>query len=447
MAAPAHIAGMDAAWFRARMRQLGLTQDDLGAALGRDRSTASRLLSGALEFKAAHAEPLAAILQTTPGEVLARAGVALTPAQRSPAMTHARVEAAVEAIRRGQMVVVTDDDDRENEGDLIMAASLATPEQMAFIVRHTSGIVCAPLTLAEARRLRLDPMVATNDAPLSTAFTVSVDVKHGLTTGISAEERTNTVRALANPNAGAADFVRPGHVFPLIAREGGVLTRTGHTEATVDLCRMAGLSPVGVICELVNDDGSVMRGPQVAAFAEKHGLAQVSIAEMIAYRQAREKLVERVQTFTVETEIGPITGHAYATPFDPVHHLAFVHGLIGDGADVPTRLHRADVIGDVFGGAPAIKAALATFKAEGRGVLVYLRDGTAGVPATVMGETQATGSEAARLQRWREVGVGAQILRDLGVRSIRLLTRSNRTFVGLSGFGIEITGQSGPSAG
>lgn len=432
---------MDAAWFRARMRQLGLTQDDLGAALGRDRSTASRLLSGALEFKAAHAEPLAAILQTTPGEVLARAGVALSPAERSQPMSLARVEAAVEAIRRGQMVVVTDDDDRENEGDIVMAASLATPEQMAFIVRHTSGIVCAPLTLAEARRLRLDPMVATNDAPLSTAFTVSVDVKHGLTTGISAEERTNTVRALANPNAGAADFVRPGHVFPLIAREGGVLTRTGHTEATVDLCRMAGLVPVGVICELVNDDGSVMRGAQVTAFAQKHGLAQVSIAEMIAYRQAREKLVERVQTFTVETEIGPITGHAYATPFDPVHHLAFVHGLIGDGADVPTRLHRADVIGDVFGGAPAIKAALETFKAEGRGVLVYLRDGTAGVPATPMGEAQPTGSEAARLQRWREVGVGAQILRDLGVRSIKLLTRSNRTFVGLSGFGIEISGQ------
>ena len=432
---------MDAAWFRARMRQLGLTQDDLGAALGRDRSTASRLLSGALEFKAAHAEPLAAILKTTPGEVLARAGVSLSPAERSPAMTHARVEAAVEAIRQGRMVVVTDDDDRENEGDLVMAASLATPEQMAFIVRHTSGIVCAPLTLAEARRLRLDPMVASNDAPLSTAFTVSVDVKHGLTTGISAEERTNTVRALANPNAGAADFVRPGHVFPLIAREGGVLTRTGHTEATVDLCRMAGLAPVGVICELVNDDGSVMRGPQVAAFAQKHGLVQVSIEEMIAYRQAREKLVERVQTFTVETEIGPITGHAYATPFDPVHHLAFVHGLIGDGADVPTRLHRADVIGDVFGGAPAIKAALATFKAEGRGVLVYLRDGTAGVPATRMGSGEPTGSEAARLQRWREVGVGAQILRDLGVRSIKLLTRSSRTYVGLSGFGIEISGQ------
>src|ERR671929_1660363 len=189
----------------------------------------------------------------------------------------ASVQEAIEAFRTGKMVVVMDDDDRENEGDLFIAVSQCTPQQMAFVVRHTSGIVCAPLTTQEAGRLRLDPMVAMNDAPLGTAFTVSVDCRHGLTTGISAEERSNTVRALANGNSGAADFVRPGHVFPLVAKDGGVLMRSGHTEACIDLCRLAGLPPVGVLAELVNDDGTVMRGPQVAAVADRHGLKQVSI--------------------------------------------------------------------------------------------------------------------------------------------------------------------------
>ncbi len=206
---------------------------------------------------------------------------------------HHTVTEAIEAIARGEIVIVTDDDDRENEGDLICAASLCTPEKMGFIIRHTSGIVCAPLTAADARRLNLQPMVATNDAPLGTAFTVSVDVRHGLTTGISGEQRTNTVRALANGNMGADDFVRPGHVFPLIAREGGVLTRSGHTEAAVDLCRLAGLPAVGVICELANDDGSVMAGKQIQAFADQHKLKRISVAQLIAYRQEREKLVER----------------------------------------------------------------------------------------------------------------------------------------------------------
>src|SRR5215469_5889945 len=204
--------------------------------------------------------------------------------------SHQHVTAAIAAFGKGEMVVVADDDDRENEGDLFVAASLCTPEKMAFIIRHTSGIVCAPLAPEEARRLHLDPMVALNDAPLGTAFTVSVDVRHGLTTGISAEERTNTVRALANHNSGPSDFVRPGHVFPLIAKNGGVLMRSGHTEACIDLCRLAGLPPVGVLAELMNDDGTVMRGPQIAAFAERHKLARVTIADLIAYRQARERL-------------------------------------------------------------------------------------------------------------------------------------------------------------
>ena len=350
---------------------------------------------------------------------------------------HHRVEAAIKAFARGEIVVVTDDDDRENEGDLFVAASHCTPDKMAFIIRNTSGIVCAPLGAEQARRLHLDPMVADNEAPLGTAFTVSVDVRHGLTTGISAEERCNTVRALANDNSGAADFVRPGHVFPLVARQGGVLMRSGHTEACIDLCRLASLPPVGVLAELMNDNGSVMRGPEVAAFAKKHNLAQLSIADLIAYRQSRDKLVERVGEFHVGSEIGPLQGYAYVTPFDRVHHMAFVYGNIADGKDILARLHRADVIGDVFGGAKSIRASLAIFKKAGRGVIIYLRDGTAGVPVAEIPHGD-TGTDAARSQQWREIGLGAQILKDLGISSIRLLTSSKRTYVGLGGFGIEI---------
>jgi 3,4-dihydroxy 2-butanone 4-phosphate synthase/GTP cyclohydrolase II len=352
--------------------------------------------------------------------------------------THLRVEDVIAAFARGELVVVTDDDDRENEGDLFIAASLCTPEKMAFIIRHTSGIVCAPMGGDDARRLRLDPMVTANDAPLGTAFTVTVDVRHGLTTGISAEERTNTVRALANDNAGAADFVRPGHVFPLVAREGGVLMRSGHTEACVDLCRLAGLPPVGVLSELMNDDGTVMRGPTVAAFAQKHNLKQISIADLIAYRQARETLVKRVGEFPVKSEIGTLTGYAYVTPFDSVQHMAFVFGQIGDGKDVLARLHRADIIRDVFGGAHPVHAALQRIKQDGRGVIIFLRDGAAGVPIQAIPSDEQN-SEALRTRQWREVGLGAQILRDLGISSIRLLASKRFTYVGLAGFGIEIT--------
>ncbi len=214
----------------------------------------------------------------------------------------------LKAFAAGDIVVVTDDEDREGEGDLIVAASLCTADKMAFIIRHTSGIVCAPITTEDARRLRLDPMVAHNDSNHTTAFTVSIDYKPDMTTGISAEERTACCRALANPNAGAGDFARPGHIFPLIARDGGVLLRSGHTEAAVDLCKMANLPPVGVISELMNDDGTVMKGGQVVKFAAAHNLKHVTIADMIAYRQAREKLIERVSTFTVDTPIGPMQG-------------------------------------------------------------------------------------------------------------------------------------------
>ena len=353
--------------------------------------------------------------------------------------SYQRVDTVLAAFAAGEIVVVTDDDDRENEGDLFVAASLCTPEKMAFIIRHTSGIVCAPLSAEEAKRLHLDPMVAANDAPLGTAFTVSVDVRHGLTTGISAEERTNTVRALANGNAGATDFVRPGHVFPLVAKDGGVLMRSGHTEACVDLCRLAGLSPVGVLAELMNDDGTVTRGPGVTAFAERHKLQQISIADLIAYRQTRDKLVKRIGEFPVQSKIGTLAGYAYVTPFDAIQHMAFVYGRIGDGRDMLARLHRADIIRDVFGGANPVHSALERFKQEGRGVIVFLRDGAAGVPTHAIPQSGSTGSEVARSRQWREVGLGAQILKDLGITSIRLLTSAKLTYVGLGGFGIEIS--------
>jgi 3,4-dihydroxy 2-butanone 4-phosphate synthase / GTP cyclohydrolase II len=346
------------------------------------------------------------------------------------------VQDTIAAFANGEIVIVTDDDDRENEGDLIVAASLCTAEKMAFIVRHTSGIVCAPVTASEARRLRLDPMVAQNDSNHTTAFTVSIDYKPGMTTGISAEERTSTCRALANPNAGASDFARPGHIFPLIARDGGVLMRSGHTEAAVDLCQLAGLPPVGVICEMMNDDGTVMRGPDIAAFARRHKLRHVTIADLIAYRQAREKLIERASEFVCDSPIGPLKAYAFRSPFDPVYHLAFVFGDIGDGTRVLARFHRSNVVEDIFAGAKAVNAALARFKANGSGVLVYLRDGAAGVPLAAL--DAAEGTQAQRMKSWREVGVGAQILRDLGISTIRNLSRTGVPFVGLSGFGIEI---------
>ena len=353
----------------------------------------------------------------------------------SDAIDLAAVDDAVAAIARGEMIVVTDDDDRENEGDLTLAAALCTTEQMAFVIRHSSGIVCAPVDTATASRLRLDPMVVLNDAPLSTAFTVSVDAKAGLTTGIAAAERAATVRALADGVLGAGDFVRPGHVFPLIAREGGLLVRSGHTEAAVDLCRLAGLPPVGVIAELMNDDGTVMAGDRLDAFLGQHRIRRISIAALIAYRQRRERLVRRLASFPVETAIGTLTGYAFATPFDSVQHFAFVFGDVTRGGPVPTRIHRADVIGDVIGVDGVIARSLARFRCHGNGVLVYLRDagGTASL-ATVSGD----GGEALRQTEWREIGLGAQILRDLGITTIELLTSTPRRFVGLEGFDIEI---------
>ena len=347
------------------------------------------------------------------------------------------VNDAIEAFARGEIVIVTDDDDRENEGDMIVAASHCTTEKMAFIIRNGCGIVCTPLTADDAKRLHLNPMVAVNDAPLGTAFTVSVDVKHGLTTGISAEQRCNTVRALANGNMGPSDFVRPGHVFPLVAKDGGVLMRSGHTEAAVDLCNLAGLPPVAVICELANDDGTVMVGPQIVDFAEQHKLRRISVADLIAYRQAREKLVERVSTQKVKSPIGELTVHAYRTRFDSVLHFAFVHGSLGDGREAPVaaasrrhpqrhfrRRRRSNAALQAVQGRGTRRAGLSARRLGGRAAQHLRRTR---IPARI--RARRCGARS---------GSGAQILRDLGVTSIRLRSDSPRKYVGLAGFGVEI---------
>ncbi|THF50985.1 3,4-dihydroxy-2-butanone-4-phosphate synthase [Allorhizobium terrae] len=354
-----------------------------------------------------------------------------------------RVVDAIRAFEAGEIVVVMDDDDRENEGDLIVSAVHCTPDKMAFIVRHTSGIVCTPMPKEEAKRLNLSAMVAENDSAHTTAFTVSVDFKHGTTTGISADDRTLTVRNLANPNVGPADFVRPGHIFPLIAREGGVLMRSGHTEAAVDLCRLANLPPIGVISELVNDDGTVMRGPQVSAFAETHGLKQVSVADLIAYRQRKETLIELETSFAVETPYGPAKAYAYSLPWDPMQHLAVVFGDIRDGDDIPVRLHLENVAADVFGANCQIDGIMKRIAEKGRGIIVYLREGSVGVGASTTARAGKHDREIhkeaqTRDSEWLEIGLGAQILKDLGVTSIRLMASRERHYVGLEGFGIRI---------
>ena len=360
------------------------------------------------------------------------------------------VEDAIRAMAAGELVVVVDDDDRENEGDLILAAAKATAEKVAFMIRHTSGILCTPITEEQAKRLRLEPMVARNDAPLSTAFTVSIDYKKGLSTGISAEERANTALALASNNIGAEDFVRPGHVFPLIGRRGGVLVRSGHTEAAIDLAEAAGCPPVGLLAEIVDDDGTVTRLPALRAFAAEHRLKIISIADLIAWRQRREQLVVRTREFEVNTSIGRAQAYAYRTKFEDAEHLALAFGsaLRGAGfsADAPVvvRIHREKLIEDLFGSQTRherslLQASLERIGELGGGVLIYLRSGFAGVPLDNLQDGAAPSRAGRRERDWLEVGVGAQILRDLGISKLRILSGREVDFVGLEGFDLEVT--------
>ncbi|WP_152044847.1 3,4-dihydroxy-2-butanone-4-phosphate synthase [Aureimonas psammosilenae] len=362
------------------------------------------------------------------------------------------IDDAVAAIARGELVVVVDDTDRENEGDLIMAASKATPETMAFMIRHTSGILCVPMTGERAAKLNLPPMVANNLDPMRTAFTISVDYKVGMTTGIAAEERANTARALANDNAIATDFLRPGHMFPLISREGGVLTRSGHTEAGTDLALLAGLQPVGILAEVVNDDGTVKRLTELVPFAREHGLKIVSIEDLISWRIRRESFVTCVREEAMLVGGMKARVRVYETPFDPMQHVVAVFGDVAGAEKVPTRIHREQPVTDLFGHRHGDKSwvehAVDSLKTCDRGVLMLLRQPkvddfetevpTAADIAPTDGERHA--SAKARQQRWREIGMGAQILRDLKVRSIAVMATQERSYVGLTGFGIEVAG-------
>ena len=371
-------------------------------------------------------------------------------------MPPAQIKDAIDAIGRGEIVVVVDDEDRENEGDLIMAAEFATPETIAFFLHHTSGVICAPVTRERARELDLPLMVANNTESMRTAFTVSVDYRHGTTTGISAHDRSATIRALVDPSTRAADLLRPGHIFPLEARDGGVLKRAGHTEAALDLVRMAGLYPAGVLCELVNESKDDMaRMPELERFSQKHGLLLISIADLVRYRRQTERLIRRVGEARIPTQWGDFTCYAYQSTLDGTEHLAFVKGAVSGEQNVLVRVHSECLTGDVFGSlrcdcGPQLQAAMRQVAEEGRGVVLYYR-GHEGRGIGIGHKLQAY-----RLQEQghdtvdanlklglpvdsREYGIGAQILVDLGITTMRMLTNNPAKKGGLSGFGIKIT--------
>ncbi len=369
-------------------------------------------------------------------------------------MPFSEIEPAVAAIARGQLVVVVDDADRENEGDLIMAADKITAEAMGFMVRHTSGVICMPLVGERCDELQLPLMVSNNTEQHRTAFTVSVDARVGTTTGISAADRATTVRALADPTTRPDDLARPGHIFPLRYREGGVLKRAGHTEAAVDLARLAGLNPAGVLAEVVNDDGTMARSAELEVFAEKHGLLMISIADLVRHRRRREKLVRRVSEARIPTKHGDFTAYVFESLLDEVEHIAFVRGEVAGKDDVLVRVHSECLTGDVFGSLRCdcgvqLDTALAQVGAEGEGVVVYLR----GHEGRGIGlghkmrayRLQEEGRDTVEANEdlglpvdSREYGIGAQILVDLGVTTMRLMTNNPAKYGGLEGFGLEI---------
>jgi 3,4-dihydroxy 2-butanone 4-phosphate synthase / GTP cyclohydrolase II len=367
------------------------------------------------------------------------------------------VEQAIADIAAGKVVVVVDDEDRENEGDLVAAASRATPAMLAFMIRYTSGVICVPMEGSELDRLKLPPMTAVNEDRKRTAYSVSVDARDGVSTGISAADRAHTVRVLVDSATEPYELTRPGHVFPLRAVDGGVLRRTGHTEASVDLARLAGLTPAGVLAEVVNDDGTMTRLPGLRDFADEHGLTLVSIADLVTYRRRTENLVRRIAEAKLPTRHGDFNAVGYRSTIDATEHLALVRGDIGDGTDVLVRVHSECLTGDVLGSlrcdcGPQLDAALRTVAEEGRGVVVYLR-GHEGRGIGLMHKLAAYNLQDggrdtvdANLDLGlpadaRDFSVGAQVLADLGVRTVRLLTNNPRKTVGLEAHGVSVTSQ------
>ncbi len=363
------------------------------------------------------------------------------------------IEEAIEEYRAGRFVIIVDDEDRENEGDLAFAAEFATPENIAFMLRYTSGVICVPMTGEKLDRLRIPMMVQHNQATFGTAFTVSVDARDGVSTGISAADRARCCQVLADPNSGPTDIVMPGHIYPLRARDGGVLVRAGQTEASVDLCRLAGLQPAAVICEMMSPDGTMMRMPKLKQFAKKHGLKIVTVNQLINYRVHRERLIERAAATQLPTKWGDFTLYAYRSSIDPDEHAALVFGDISTPEPVLARVHSQCVSGDVFGSmrcdcGDQIGLALQQIAEEGRGVFVYMRQEGRGigfcnkVKAYQLQEqgmdtveaNEALGFAADR----RDYGVGMQILMDLGLTKIRLLTNNPAKRAGLEGYGLEV---------
>lgn len=354
-------------------------------------------------------------------------------------------EELIEEARQGRMFILVDDEDRENEGDLVIPARMATPEAVNFMAKYGRGLICLAMDRQQIERLRLPLMAQQNGTRHQTAFTVSIEAREGITTGISAADRARTIQVAIDPQSTPADIVTPGHVFPLLARDGGVLVRAGHTEAAVDFARLAGLNPSGVICEIMNDDGTMARLPDLVKFAQLHGLKIGTIAELIAYRRRTETLVERVYRTVLDSHHGGrFEMQVYRNRISGAEHVALVKGEIGNGGPVLVRMHSLDIVHDLLGDmrrgqGGQIAAAMRAVAEEGRGVVVLLRDAQPFSLSDRLRARDAGGQEATG--ELRDYGVGAQILNDLGVREMTLLSNTRKTVIGLEGYGLTIVGQ------